>query len=83
MQITLYADDAAIYTADQSPKIINDKLQLVSTKIHSWCDLNGVKINVNKSKICVYVTRSMLDKGVDIDILIDGLKLSRCEVYTY
>ena len=42
-----------------------------------------MKINVNKSKICVYGTRSMLDKGVDIDILIDGLKLSRCEVYTY
>ena len=83
VQITFYADDAVIYTADQSPKIIKDKLQLVATKIHTCCDLNGVKMNVNKSKICVYGTRSMLDKGVDIDILIDNLKLSRCEVYTY
>ena len=31
----------------------------------------------------VYGTQTMLRKDVDIEIMIDEIKLSRCEVYTY
>ena len=82
VQITLYADDAIIYTADRASDIIRDKLQIVATNIHDWCKSNYLKINVNKSKICVYGTRSMLDKGVDIEVLIENIKITHCEVYT-
>ena len=53
------------------------------TAIKHWCCHNCINLNISKTKLCLYGTRSMVD-NVDFDTIeFDGSNILRCKQYTY
>ena len=79
----LYADDAVIYKAGDNLHDLQQSLQGTADEVGVWCAQNKLAINVDKSKICTYGTKGMLQKCPPIEIKINNHTLSRCQVYDY
>ena len=56
--IKLYADDTVLYQAGVNKETARDKLQNSVSKFKAWCNVNALTINVAKTKVMAFATRS-------------------------
>jgi len=54
VDMTLFADDSAIYVGHRNIKILEKKIQSSLNAIHEWCDKNGFKISINKTTAVLF-----------------------------
>ena len=62
LKINMYADDCILYTSGNEWNRMRQKIQPEIDNIHRWCTLNRLRLNIDKSKILVFGTRSKLKK---------------------
>ena len=81
--VRLYADDTVIYVTHESEDvahgIISDELDIVTR----WCNSNQLTMNLSKTKMMLYGTRTMLKKGHYNDVLINGTALQYVHNFHY
>ena len=68
--ISLFADDAVIYTTGYSSQEVNDKLNEQIIKIEEWMRKNKLEVNVGKTKIMLIrsVRKSIVEENVKIEM---------------
>ena len=49
IEMSLFADDSAIYTGHRNHNKLQNKIQLSLNSIDAWCNKNGFKISINKT----------------------------------
>ena len=72
VQMSLFADDSAIYLGHRNIKILQNKIQLSINAIQNWCNRNGFKISINKTTGVIFSKRNDLGQ---INIKIDKEKI--------
>jgi hypothetical protein len=75
MYIILFADDIVLFTTN--PVSLQSQIDNIFHYSEKW----GLKINVNKTKICVFEKRRSND--VNIDFYINGEKIEQVDNFTY
>ena len=58
--ISLYADDAVFYSTSNDVNLLHSRLQCMLDKVVTWCQMNCINLNVKKTKLCCYCTRTVL-----------------------
>ncbi len=53
-QSIFYCDDLVLYTSGESTQEIQNKLQFDLNILQDWCNLNGMKVNVLKTKCMLF-----------------------------
>ena len=80
----MYADDCILYTSGNKWNRISKKIQPELDDIHEWCNSNRLRLNINKSKILVFGTRSKLQKVYyDSKIMLGTRPLTFTDKYKY
>ena len=51
--IMLYADDTVIYVSERKSCTACDRLEGGLAKLHRWCTLNKLSINIKKTKLLI------------------------------
>jgi len=54
VDMTLFADDSAIYVGHRNIKTSEQRIQSSLNEIHEWCDKNGFKISINKTTAVLF-----------------------------
>ena len=62
----LYADDANIIFTGQSIEIIEMNMRNFISKLEEWVALNGLKLNISKTKYMLFSNRNTRDINVEI-----------------
>ena len=82
-RVLLYADDTVLYaTHDQEAFAdlwVAEDLKLLTT----WCQKNKLTVNINKTKVMLFGTRNMLERGIRCDTFINGTKLQYVNHFNY
>ena len=81
--IFLYADDAVIYHSGDSEEQMKSVLEHSFQCINTWCSKNYININVDKTKFCIYGTRSNIKKFECSQITQNNQTITRCYQYNY
>ncbi|HMG39082.1 MAG TPA: reverse transcriptase domain-containing protein [Nitrososphaeraceae archaeon] len=74
VDMSLFADDSAIYTGHRNIKILENKIQLSINLIQNWCNKNGFKISINKTTGVLFSKRNNLSR-ITIKIDQDQIKM--------
>ena len=61
LNVSLFADDAVIYCSNYNHYFIKFRLERALNKIVEWCKRNFININIDKTKFCLYGTKSRAD----------------------
>ena len=81
--IFLYADDAVIYHSGTNENQIMNVLEQAFQRTITWCSRNYININVDKTKFCIYGTRSSVKKVECQRITHNNQTITRCQQYNY
>ena len=81
--ISLYADDAVIYCGNYDIFFARNRLEQALVEIDKWCKANYININVQKTKYCLYGSRSKLGKDHSTSLNFGIEKISKCHQYNY
>src|ERR1043165_2452631 len=68
VEVSLFADDSAIYLGHRNIKTLQNKIQSSINLIQNWCNENGFKISINKTTGVLFSKRNNLAR---INIKID------------
>ena len=83
LKISLFADDAVIYCSNYDQYFIQIRMERALDKIIAWCANNFININIDKTKFCIYGTKSRI-KSIDINTIGDeDNQILRCHQYCY
>ena len=69
-----FADDANVIITGSDITEIKRKLEIILQKLENWVDLNGLKMNLKKTKYMIFSNRRDIE---DIDIRISNTKIER------
>ena len=83
LSISLYADDAVIYCGNHDNYFIENRLELALYHVIEWCNNNYININIDKTKFCIYGTRSNVSKFEPDTITANDRQIHRCKQYQY
>ena len=83
MSISLYADDAVIYCSNHESFFIQNRLERTLSHVMNWCNNNYININIEKTKFCIYGTRTNVSKFEPMTISSNGKEINRCNQYQY
>ena len=70
INIYLYADDTSITIFAENYILLTYYLQYYMDKLKKWFDINKLKLNIEKTKILLYINSAILK-----DITIDNIKI--------
>jgi hypothetical protein len=70
--LSLFADDSAIYKASTNLKFLEKSLQKHLSEIENWCNRWGFKISTSKTTVVLFTKQKALQK---IDLSIHGQKM--------
>ena len=80
--ISLYADDAVIFATSDNASNLEVIMQPCLNDVVSWCKLNQINLNVNKTKLCCYGRRQTL-QNTKISLDLNKKPLNVCHQYSY
>ena len=83
VSISLYADDAVIYCANFEQYILEERLKNALSMISDWCNKNFINLNIDKTKFCIYGSRSMVNKGTLETLGSNNCNIKRVQSYHY
>ena len=82
--VSLYADDAAIYTSHKQSDVAAAKLQTDMDRLVAWTRVNHLTINIKKTKVMYFGTQPSLKKvNPDTQITMSGQILETVTVFKY
>ena len=81
--IKLYADDTVLYQAGVNKETASNKLQKSVNEFKDWCNVNALTINVAKTKLMAFATRSKVNKCKDVKVKIGVEVLKIVPSYKY
>ena len=82
-EYTMYADDVIIYTSADSHLEASRLLQEDVDRVGSWCQVNGMTINAQKSMCMFFGSDSKLSGTGAPSIFLNDNELPTCESYPY
>ena len=83
LNVSLFADDAVIYCSNYDQYFVKQRLERVFSKIITWCKTNFININIDKTKFCIYGTKTRVE-DIEFNTLGDlNHQISRCHQYCY
>jgi ribonuclease HI len=53
-EISLFADDSALFATGKNKKLLEDKIQMSLNRIQNWCNFNGFKISISKTTAVLF-----------------------------
>ena len=80
-EICLFADDTVIYNSNTNPETLEKELQEDLTSVSNWLNNNELTINIKKSKVVTFNTRTK--KMGNINLQINGQNLDVVDSYKY
>ena len=83
MSISLYADDAVIYCSNYDSYFIQARLEQSLSDIIQWCNHNFININIDKTKFCIYGTRTNTSLVNMRTLSANGRQIHRSHQYQY
>ena len=83
MSISLYADDAVIYCSNSDSYFVHTRLEQSLLQVINWCNSNYININIDKTKFCIYGSRTKVDKFDYLTISANDKQIHRCYHYQY
>ena len=81
--VSLYADDTALFTSSKDSNTIITKLQADMDRLKTWCHNNRLTVNAEKTKILIFGNKKQRKKIGDIKIAFDGELIEEVNHYTY
>jgi ribonucleases P/MRP protein subunit RPP40 len=60
VEMSLFADDSAVYMGHRNIKHLVDNIQQSVNTIHNWCNENGFKISLNKTTAVLFTKKKHL-----------------------
>ena len=82
-QISLYADDTALYTSAKSQIEIKLTFQIELTVVCEWLRANKLTLNANKTKYVIFGTRQKLTSKPDLNSTVGDNKIERVSSLKY
>ena len=70
--IALYADDTVLYTANPDFDVAIANMQSDVDAMSQWCKVNGIQVNIEKTKLLVFGGSKKLKELQSFSILYDG-----------
>lgn len=79
VNISMYADDTALYTSSKCIHTLVDNLNKDLSKVKKWLTKNKLSLNVDKSEIMIIASRQKIVQinDMDLNVNIEGSKLQR------
>ena len=81
--IAMYADDTVLYLAKKNFEKAIDGMQKDVSALESWCLLNGIQMNVDKTSLSVFNSAQRLGKLPEFDILAQNKPLKKVTSYKH
>ena len=81
--LKLYADDTVLFQQGVNCMEAETKLQNSLDKFKVWCDINALTINIAKTKIMAFASRSKVKKCKNVKISINGERLKLVPSFKY
>ena len=82
-QVSLYADDTAMYYGCRSQVDLMLTLRIELSTISEWLKANRLTLNVSKTKFCIFGTRPRLNNLANFDLSIDNQVIERVNQVKY
>ena len=81
MRFAFFADDAVMYNSNVNPEALEKELQEDLTSVSNWLNNNELTINIKKSKVMTFNTRTK--KTGNINLQINRQNLDIVDSYKY
>ena len=79
--LSLFADDARDHHTSKNIQNISPKLLIKATSVNRWCEINGMKISIEKTKIMLIGSRQKLNRISEsekyIKLLVDNTPIEQ------
>ena len=82
-QLSLYADDLALFFSHKDPGIIADRLSVELSNCKSWLTDNKLSLHVGKTECLLFGTKRRLSKVGEFSVTCDGTAVGRVTSVTY
>ena len=79
----LYADDTVLFTANQNFNVSMRKMQNDLKCLEHWCNVNGIKANIDKSKVMLFGGKNVVKHIEDFSLSLCGKELQKVSSYSY
>ena len=76
VKIVLYADDANIIITGKNITEVSQKLKEICNKLIEWVDVNGLRLNLKKTKYIIF-TRKKSENFLPAPLIISGTKIEQ------
>ena len=77
------ADDLILVSCARTPELAIEKLQEDLDRVITWCNLNRLTPNVDKTKFMWFTSYQKLDNTLDKPVNINNVPLGKVEDYKY
>jgi hypothetical protein len=81
--VTLYADDTALYFSSNDPGQIKQCLEEDLSRLKKWFDYNKLTLNVRKTKFMQFSSGQKKNKFSDVQVKINEEQVERVEIFKY
>ena len=81
--VAMYADDTVLYLATSDFNKTVDKLQVDIDALSVWCQSNGVRMNVDKTKLMLFGSQKRINKLPQFQIMVNDAPLKTVSNYKY
>ena len=82
-KLALYADNTVLYSANSKLKSTERKMREDMQALSSWCALNGIKMNTDKTKLMWFGNAKKLKEVPNLEISIEGRPIQTVSSYRY
>ena len=81
--IALYVDDTVLYLANTNFDYTVKKLQADMDSLFTWCQENGIQMNVDKTNLMLFGNKKITDKLAKFEISGDDVPIKMVPSYRY
>ena len=81
--VKLYADDAVLCHSGDNAKEAEQKLQLSLNKLSLWCRRNKLTVNINKTKLMVFGSRSKVKRANNVKLFMSSNPIQKVPSFKY
>ena len=82
-KVNLYADDTAIYLADNDPAVLGSRIEHDLNKVGEWIRENGLKMNASKTQLMVLTRKSKSSIANSVEVCLEGTPLQKRDSVRY
>ena len=81
--MALYADDTVLYTANPTFDTSIVKMRSDMQALSNWCGINGIRMNLDKTKIMLFGNSKRLKALPKVNLDVDGVTIQTVTSYKY